>query len=91
MPTADSEALLPGENQPFQACVTDPDTMAGILRDLAALDGRTPQELAAERAAGSLVIPEGTVADAIGDWGLFDGPPRLASRVREHLRGGEAM
>ncbi|MFJ9716129.1 hypothetical protein ACIRPQ_09345 [Streptomyces sp. NPDC101213] len=91
MPTVDSEAPLPGENQPFQDRAMDPDTVAGILHDLAALDGRNPQELAAERVAGSLVIPEGTVGDAIDDWGLFDGPPHLASRVREHLRGGEAL
>ncbi|MFJ4694597.1 hypothetical protein [Streptomyces sp. NPDC088766] len=91
MPTADGEALSPGEEQPFQACITGPDTTAGTLHDLAALDGRNPRELAIEHAAGSLVIPESTVGDAIGDWGLFDGPPHLASRVREHLRGGEAV
>ncbi|MGV9938997.1 hypothetical protein [Streptomyces sp. NPDC003401] len=91
MPTADAEALSPGEEQPFHACITDPDTTANILHDLAALDGRNPQELATEHAAGSLVIPEGTVGDVIGDWGLFDGPPHLASRVREYLRGGEVV
>ncbi|MFI1729961.1 hypothetical protein ACH40E_12125 [Streptomyces acidicola] len=63
-------------------------TMAGILRDLAALDGRTPESLAVEWAAGKLVIPEGTVGDAVDDWGLFDGQADLASRVRENLRDG---
>jgi hypothetical protein len=57
-----------------------------ILRGLAALDGRTPGALAVEWAAGKLVIPGGTVGEAVDDWGLFDGPPDLASRVHECLR-----
>ncbi|MFF4802754.1 hypothetical protein ACFY1U_30810 [Streptomyces sp. NPDC001351] len=76
--------------QPVQAHVTVSAAMAGILRDLAALDGRTPEALAIESAAGKLVIPEGTVGDVVDDWGLFDGPRDLASRVHEYLRGGSA-
>ncbi|MEV0635302.1 hypothetical protein AB0I77_10120 [Streptomyces sp. NPDC050619] len=87
---ADDAAPPPEEPQPIQARVTVSGTTAGILRDLAALDGRTPEALAIEWAAGKLVIPEGTVGDVVDDWGLFDGPPDLASRVHEYLRGGSA-
>lgn len=87
---ADDAAPSPDEPQPIQAHVTVSGAMAGILRDLAALDGRSPEALAIEWAAGKLVIPEGTVGDAVDDWGLFDGPPDLASRVHEYLRGGSA-
>ncbi|MFD0308073.1 hypothetical protein [Streptomyces sp. NPDC127119] len=86
----DDAALPPEEPQPIRAGVTVSGAMAGILRDLAALDGRTPEALAIEWAAGKLVIPEGTVGDAVDDWALFDGPPDLASRVHEYLRGGSA-
>lgn len=64
--------------------------MAGILRDLAALDRRNPEALAIEWAAGRLVVPEGTVGEAVDDWGLFDGPPDLASRAHEYLGGSAA-
>ncbi|GAA2721914.1 MULTISPECIES: hypothetical protein [Streptomyces] len=47
-----------------------------ILRDLAAVLGRTPEALAIEWAAGSLVIPTATIGETLGEdgWGLFDGP-----------------
>ncbi|MEU8653802.1 hypothetical protein [Streptomyces sp. NPDC048737] len=87
---ADSQALPPQGPEPIQAHVTVSGAMAGVLRDLAALDGRTPEALAIEWAAGKLVIPEGTVGDAVEEWGIFDGPPDLASRVHEYLRGGSS-
>ncbi|MEU5597861.1 hypothetical protein [Streptomyces sp. NPDC020298] len=87
---ADNQALPPQDPEPIQAHVTVSGAMAGVLRDLAALDGRTPEALAIEWAAGKLVIPEGTVGDAVEEWGLFDGPPDLASRVHEYLRGGSS-
>ncbi|MET8948759.1 hypothetical protein ABZX30_35900 [Streptomyces sp. NPDC004542] len=90
MPAVDDAALPPDEPRPIQAHVTVSGTVAGILRDLAALEGRTPEALAIEWAAGKLVIPEGSAGDAIDDWGLFDGPPDLASRVHDYLRGGSA-
>ncbi|KJY35960.1 hypothetical protein VR45_12750 [Streptomyces sp. NRRL S-495] len=65
---------------------------AQILRDLAAVLGRTPEELAIEHAAGVLPIP----SEPPADWGLFDGPPDLAARghrpakcrIRVPRRGG---
>lgn len=87
---ADDAAVPPDEPRPIRAHVTVSGTIAGILRDLAALEGRTPEALAIEWAAGKLVIPEGTVGDAFPDWGLFDGPPDLASRAHDYLRGGSA-
>ncbi|MFG2783056.1 hypothetical protein ACGFY7_35145 [Streptomyces prunicolor] len=50
--------LPPDGPEPIQARVTVSGTMAGVLRDLAVLDGRTPEALAIEWAAGKLVNPE---------------------------------
>ncbi|MEV4739515.1 hypothetical protein [Streptomyces sp. NPDC049555] len=58
------------------ANVTVTGSRAALLRDLAAVLGRTPESLAIEWAAGSLVIPTATIGETLGEdgWGLFDGP-----------------
>lgn len=54
----------------------------------AAVEGRTPEELAAEYASGALVLPTTQLGDdpAVPDRGLFDGPPDPSSRVEEYPR-----
>ncbi|GAA0912800.1 hypothetical protein [Streptomyces thermoalcalitolerans] len=90
MTTADTGTAPPELPQPLQARITVSGATAGVLRDLAAVEGRNPEALAVEWATGKLVIPDTAVGDAIDDWGLFDGPPDLASRVHDYLRGGHA-
>ncbi|MFC5723402.1 hypothetical protein ACFP1Z_24880 [Streptomyces gamaensis] len=58
--------------------------VATALRELAAVEGRTPEELALQYAAGALTIPTEPI-DA-RDWGIFDGPPDLSARAGEYLR-----
>ncbi|WP_157531929.1 MULTISPECIES: hypothetical protein [unclassified Kitasatospora] len=48
---------------------------AQILRDLASVLGRTPEELAIEHAAVILPIP----TEPVAGWSVFDGPPNLAA------------
>ncbi|MGW1838523.1 hypothetical protein [Streptomyces sp. BBFR2] len=61
---------------------------AALLRDLAAVLGRTPEALAAEWAAGTLPVPTTPVGDQVppARWGLFDGPADLSARTGEYLR-----
>ncbi|MFJ2191619.1 hypothetical protein ACIOJE_27420 [Kitasatospora sp. NPDC087861] len=69
----------PAPEQPEQPSITASVTVSGaeaqILRDLAAVLGRTPEDLAIEHAAGLLPIP----AEPLADWSLFDGPSDLAA------------
>ncbi|MEJ8654726.1 hypothetical protein WKI65_43510 [Streptomyces sp. MS1.AVA.3] len=76
--------------QEIRASVTVSGTRAALLRDLASVLGRTPESLAVEWAAGSLVIPTAPIGESFGpeDWGLFDGPEDLAGRADEYLREG---
>ncbi|MEV8328055.1 hypothetical protein [Kitasatospora sp. NPDC056731] len=67
----------PPAQPPITASVTVSGVEAQILRDLAAVLGRTPEELAIEHAAGVLPIP----AEPLVGWALFDGPPDLAALV----------
>ncbi|MBO1415897.1 hypothetical protein [Streptomyces sp. FH025] len=66
--------------------VTVSGLKAQILRDLAAVLGRTPEELAIEHAAGIRPIP--TEPLPLVDWALFDGPPDLAAGADDWLREG---
>ncbi|MEV7783180.1 hypothetical protein [Kitasatospora sp. NPDC088351] len=78
----------PAPEPPAQPSITASITVSGveaqILRDLAAVLGRTQEELAIEHAAGVLPIP----AEPLADWALFDGPPDLAARADEWLHEG---
>ncbi|MER6366746.1 hypothetical protein [Kitasatospora sp. NPDC001527] len=75
----------PARPQPsITASVTVSGVEAQILRDLAAVLGRSPEELAIEHAAGVLPIP----AEPLADWGLFDGPPDLAAGAGDWLHEG---
>ncbi|BFV54963.1 hypothetical protein KCMC57_up00670 [Kitasatospora sp. CMC57] len=77
----------PGQAQPsITASVTMSGVEAQILRDLAAVLGRTPEELAIEHAAGLLPIPTEPLPPV--DWALFDGPPDLATRADEWMHEG---
>ncbi|MFD4400029.1 hypothetical protein [Kitasatospora sp. NPDC058478] len=69
---------------PITASVTVSGVEAQILRDLAAVLGRTPEELATEHAAGLLPIP----AKPLVDRALFDGPPDLAAGADEWMHEG---
>ncbi|MGP3968766.1 hypothetical protein [Streptomyces sp. 6N223] len=82
-PTAPS----PEHGPPITASVTVTGAVADIIRDLAAVEGRTPEALALEWAAGTLVIPPepcDVEALAFDD----DGPSDLSSRDEEYLRDG---
>ncbi|MFB7619880.1 hypothetical protein [Kitasatospora sp. NPDC056181] len=75
--------------QPIVASVTVSGTDAALLRELAAVLGRTPEALALEYAAGTLKLPAGTVGDSeFADWALFDGPHDLAERAGQDLAHG---
>ncbi|WP_344025829.1 hypothetical protein [Streptomyces luteireticuli] len=76
----------PPEPRAITANVLLTGDTAAAIRQLAAVEGRTPESLALEYAAGVLVIPVEPI-DA-SDWGIFDGPPDLAARADEYLRGG---
>ncbi|MEV8328063.1 hypothetical protein [Kitasatospora sp. NPDC056731] len=74
----------PPAQPPITASVTVSGVEAQILRDLAAVLGRTPEELAIEHAAGLLPIP----TKPLVDWALFDGPPDLAASADEWMHEG---
>ncbi|MEV6673956.1 hypothetical protein [Streptomyces sp. NPDC051162] len=86
-PPADSP---PPAEQEITVGVTVTGTRAALLRDLAAVLGRTPEALAIEWAAGTLVIPSAPIGESFGEdyWGFFDGPTDLAARTDEYLREG---
>ncbi|MGP3949720.1 hypothetical protein [Streptomyces sp. 7N604] len=87
MSPADSAALPPHvPEDSITAQVTVSGAVADILRDLAAIDGRTPEEMVQEWVAGRVVIPAGPASAE--DWELFDGPADLSARADEYLRGG---
>jgi rhodanese-related sulfurtransferase len=86
MSPADAAAQPPHITEPITAQVTVSGAIADILRDLAAIDGRTPEEMVQERVAGRVVIPAGPASAE--DWELFDGPADLSARSDEYLRGG---
>ncbi|WP_431043972.1 hypothetical protein ACQUSR_20150 [Streptomyces sp. P1-3] len=73
--------------QQITASVTVTGAQAAILRDLAAVLGRTPESLALEWAAGALVIPSTPLGEDpdVPEWGLFDGPADLSARTDEYL------
>jgi hypothetical protein len=62
--------------------VTVSGTEAALIRELAAVLGRTPEALALKYAAGALKLPATTIGDSeFADWALFDGPADLAARA----------
>lgn len=79
----------PAEHE-ITANVTVTGPRAALIRDLAAVLGRTPEALAIGWAAGSLVLPETPVGEVVSadEWGLFNGPTDLAARTDEYLRAG---
>ncbi|MBH1936036.1 hypothetical protein I5Q34_17465 [Streptomyces sp. AV19] len=77
---------VPPEPQAITANVLLTGDTAAAIRQLAAVEGRTPESLALQYAAGALTIPAEPI-DA-SDWGFFDGPSDLAARADEYLRGG---
>ncbi|MFE4512730.1 hypothetical protein ACFRMQ_00840 [Kitasatospora sp. NPDC056783] len=79
--TPQSEPAPEPPERPITASVTVSGSEAQILRDLAAVLGRTPEELAIEHAAGVLPIP----SEPIVDWALFDGPSDLAADADDWL------
>ncbi|MFC0601191.1 hypothetical protein [Streptomyces palmae] len=88
---------MPDQPGPEESAITAQVTVTGghavLIRDLAAVLGRTPEALAVEWAAGALTVPAGTVGDSLrpGDWGLFDGAEDLAQRTDEYLSEGFAQ
>ncbi|GHJ35216.1 hypothetical protein [Streptomyces sp. TS71-3] len=84
---SDQPADVPHGPEEITAKVTVTGSEAALLRDLAAVLGRTPESLAIEWAAGALRLPSGTIGDdpRTPDWDLFDGPADLATRTDEHL------
>ncbi|WP_306317917.1 MULTISPECIES: hypothetical protein [unclassified Streptomyces] len=87
---SDQPAQDPPQEEGISATVTVTGTRAAILRDLAAVLGRSPEELVAEWAGGTLVIPNEAIGDdpRVPEWGLFDGPTDLAVSAEEQLREG---
>ncbi|MBA4863262.1 hypothetical protein H1V43_18105 [Streptomyces sp. PSKA54] len=87
---SDQPADVPPHAAEITASVTVAGSQATLLRDLAAVLGRTPESLAIEWAAGALPLPsESTGEDPrVPEWGLFDGPPDLSVRADEHVREG---
>lgn len=78
----DAEPAQPPEQAPVTASVTVAGEEAALLRDLAAVLGRTPEDLAIAHAAGALLIPRTTIGESeFADWALFDGPPDLSAEV----------
>ncbi|MEV7026620.1 hypothetical protein [Kitasatospora sp. NPDC093558] len=72
-------ARPPHVEQPIVASVTVSGTDAALLRELAAVLGRTPEALALEYAAGTLKLPADVIGEGeFADWALFDGPHDLA-------------
>ncbi|MER0476840.1 hypothetical protein ABR737_00465 [Streptomyces sp. Edi2] len=85
----DQPAETPPEpDTEITASVTVTGSQAALLRDLAAVLGRTPEALAIEWAAGALRIPPASVGETVppDDWGLFDGPADLSAHAHELLR-----
>ncbi|MEN8651139.1 hypothetical protein ABCR94_10960 [Streptomyces sp. 21So2-11] len=80
----------PPQDEQISANVTVSGSRASLLRDLAAVLGRTPEALIGEWATGSLTIPSEPIGDdpRVPEWGLFDGAADLAARTDEHLREG---
>lgn len=88
-------AELPPE-QPEEAVtvsVTYSGSDAEVLRTLALLEGRTPEEVALDRIARGISltlaapIGEDAKAMAILEEAMFDGPPDLSERADEGLFG----
>jgi len=76
----------PPDQAPITAQVTVTGAEAALLRDLAAVTGRSPQDLALQYAAGALVLPPADRAPV--EWAVFDdGPADLAGRSEELLHG----
>lgn len=77
----DQSAQTPPPDQEITANVTVTGERAALLRDLAAVLGRTPEALAIEWAAGSLVLPWCPVGEdpRVPEWGMFDGPSDLSA------------
>jgi hypothetical protein len=78
----------PEHGPPITASVTVTGAVADIIRDLAAVEGRSPEALALEWAAGTLVIPPTEPFD-VEKWAFDDGGPAdLSSRDEEYLGEG---
>jgi hypothetical protein len=72
----------PEDQRPITTSVTVSGTEAALIRELAAVLGRTPEALALKYAAGALKLPATTIGDSeFADWALFDGPADLAARA----------
>ncbi|WP_455352673.1 hypothetical protein [Streptomyces sp. SYSU K217416] len=86
----DDQPAEPPQDEKITASVTVTGPRAAILRDLAAVLGRTPEELIEEWATGSLSIPSEPIGEdpRVPEWGLFDGPADLAAHTDEYLREG---
>jgi hypothetical protein len=78
-----AEPAEPPADRPITASEPVSGEIASILRDMSAILGRTPEELAIDYAAGVLKIP---TEPYTGEWGFFDGPPDLASNTEQYLR-----
>jgi len=76
----------PPEPAPITARVTVTGIEAQLLRDLAALSGRSPEELALEYATGKVVLP--AVDRQPVDWAVFEGDGDLVERSEDLLRQG---
>lgn len=76
----------PPEPVPITALVTVTGVKAQLLRDLAAVSGRSPEELALEYAAGKIVLPGADLQPV--QWVVFEGAEDLAERSDELLRQG---
>ncbi|MGW8376262.1 hypothetical protein [Streptomyces sp. ODS28] len=79
----DAQATPPPEPEPITASVTVTGEVAGFLRDLAAIEGRTPEELVLDWAAGKVKMPSKQLTAE--DLEVFDGPEDLSSTVDETL------
>ncbi|MBF9069631.1 hypothetical protein [Streptacidiphilus fuscans] len=78
-------AQAPPEPPTITAHVTVTGEAAELLRDLAAVAGRSPEELALEYATGKLVLP---TTDQPVEWAVFEGPTDLSERSEELLQQG---
>ena len=77
---------LPPEPVPTTALCTVTGVKAQLLRDLAAVSGRSPEELGLEHAAGRIVLPEADRPPV--EWTVFEGAEDLAERSGDLLRQG---
>jgi len=82
--------LPPNEGRRITAHVTATGDTAEYIRELAAVSGRTPEQVAIQWAAGLVVIPDTPlgVDPEVPEWPvLFDGPEDLSERTHEYLQG----